>query len=68
VRFNVFRNPYVDVQARMLVDNFEQAVRNQSEEYWRDEIAKEIYSYCQCNHCHELTLLVRRENRGNKNV
>jgi len=33
---------------------------------WRDEIAKEIYSYCQCNHCHELTLLVRRENRGNK--
>jgi hypothetical protein len=66
VIFNIFRNPYVDVQARMLVDNFEQAVRNQSEEYWRDEIAKEIYNYCQCNHCHELTLLVRRENRGNK--
>ena len=64
MRFNVFRNPYMDTQARMLVDNFEQAVRNQSEDYWREEISKEIYKYCQCNHCDELTLLVRRENRG----
>jgi hypothetical protein len=67
MRFNVFRNPYIDAQAGMLVDNFEQAVRNQSEEYWRNEIAKEISNYCQCNHCRKLTLLVRRENRRKTN-
>lgn len=30
----------------MLVDNFEQAVRNQSEQYWRTVIAEEIRDAC----------------------
>jgi len=42
MRFNIFRNPYIDAQAGMLVDSFEQAIRNQSEFYWRYVIRKEI--------------------------
>ena len=60
MRFNIFRNPNVDAQVGMLLGSFDQAVRNQSEGYWREEISKEIYKYCQCNHCDELTILVRR--------
>ena len=64
MRFNIFRNPHVDAQVGMLLGSFDQAIRNQSEDYWREEIVKEINKLCQCNHCNGLSLLVRRKNRG----
>jgi hypothetical protein len=41
MRFNIFRNPHVDAQVGMLLGSFDQSIRNQSEDYWRKEIAKE---------------------------
>lgn len=46
MRFNIFRNKYADVDAKYLMDNFDQAVRNQTEDYWRKTIAEEIYNAC----------------------
>ena len=45
MRFNIFRNKSIDVQVSYLLDNFEQGVRNSSEQYWRDVIAQEIKDY-----------------------
>lgn len=46
MRLNVFRNPFIDVQVSMILDNFDQAIRNQTEEYWRTVIAEEIRDAC----------------------
>ncbi len=46
MRLNVFRNPFIDVQVSMILDNFDQAVRNQTEDYWRKTIAMEIRETC----------------------
>ena len=45
MRFNIFRNRNIDSQVGYLLDNFDQAVRNSSEQYWRDVIAEEIWDY-----------------------
>lgn len=45
MRFNIFRNRNVDSQVGYLLDNFDQAVRNSSEQYWRDVIAEEVWDY-----------------------
>ena len=45
MRFNIFRNPYVDAQVNMLLSSFDDGIRNQTEEYWRDKIAQEIVDY-----------------------
>lgn len=42
MRFNIFRNPFVDSQVTFLLDTYDQALRNQTEEYWRDKIINEI--------------------------
>ena len=34
MRFNIFRNRNIDSQIGYLLDNFDQAVRNSSEQYW----------------------------------
>jgi hypothetical protein len=45
MRFNIFRNPLIDVQVSMLMDTFDDAVRKQTEDYWRNKIAREILEY-----------------------
>ena len=45
MRFNIFRNRNIDSQVGYLLDNFDQAVRNSSEQYWRDVIAEETWDY-----------------------
>jgi len=45
VKFNIFRNPFVDVQVGMLLSSFDDGIRKQTESYWRDTISKEIVSY-----------------------
>lgn len=61
MRFNIFRNPFVDTQVAYLMDNFDQAVRNQTEDYWRKTIADEIYYSCPetehgyaCEDCYDI--------------
>lgn len=41
MNLNIFRNPFIDAQVGYLVDNFDQAVRNSTEEYWRGVLEKE---------------------------
>lgn len=41
-RFNIFRNPFVDSQVTFLLDTYDQAIRNQTEQYWRSKIAGEV--------------------------
>jgi hypothetical protein len=45
MRLNIFRNKSIDGQVQSLLNNFEQSVRNTSEQYWRDVIAEEIKDY-----------------------
>lgn len=45
MRFNIFRNRNIDSQVGYLLDNFDQAVKNSSEQYWRDVIAEETWDY-----------------------
>ena len=45
MKFNIFRNPFVDVQVGMLLSSFDDGIRKQTESYWRDTISKEIVSY-----------------------
>ena len=42
ISFNIFRNPFVDVQVRMLLDSYDDGLRKQTESYWRNKIADEI--------------------------
>lgn len=42
MRFNIFRNPFIDTQVAILMENYDSAIRNQTEEYWRDAIAQEV--------------------------
>ena len=42
MRFNIFRNPLIDVQVSMLMDTFDDSIRKQTENYWRNTIAKEV--------------------------
>jgi len=44
VKFNIFRNPFVDAQVSMLMDSYDNAQRKQTEQYWRSKIAGEILS------------------------
>ena len=45
MRFNIFRNPLIDVQVSMLMDTLDDAVRKQTEDYWRNTIAREVLEY-----------------------
>lgn len=47
MRFNIFRNRSMDAQVGYLLDSFDQAVRNKTEEYWRNVIAEEIKDYAE---------------------
>ena len=42
VNFNIFRNPFIDAQVSMFVDVYDDALRKQTEQYWRSKIAGEI--------------------------
>jgi hypothetical protein len=42
MNFNIFRNPFIDTQVSMLMDTFDDALRKQTEQYWRSKIAGEI--------------------------
>lgn len=56
MKFNIFRNPYVDAQVGMLLGSFDDSVRNQTEQYWRDKISQEIASYAVGTNYEGLTL------------
>lgn len=45
MRFNIFRNPFVDAQVSMLLGSFDDGIRNQTEQYWREKISQEIITY-----------------------
>ena len=45
MRFNIFRNPFVDAQVSMLLGSFDDGIRKQTEQYWRDKISQEIVDY-----------------------
>ena len=45
MRFNIFRNPFIDVQVGMLLSSFDDGIRKQTESYWREVISKEIMDY-----------------------
>ena len=45
MRFNIFRNPFVDAQVGMLLGSFDDSIRNQTEQYWREKISQEIIVY-----------------------
>lgn len=63
-RFNIFRNPIIDTQVSMLMDTFDLALRRQTEEYWRNEIARQIFNRCPdvpvCDDCLLTASFVRR--------
>ena len=70
MRFNIFRNPFIDAQAAYLMDNFDQAVRNQTEDYWRKTIADEIYYSCPdtehgapCEDCYDVVEFILTKNK-----
>lgn len=46
MRLNIFRNPFIDAQVSMLVGSFDDSVRRQTEDYWRNEIASEVIRRC----------------------
>jgi hypothetical protein len=64
---NRIRNSFSDVQVKYLMDNFDDAVRNQTEDYWRKTIAEQIYDACPsvnksgypCEDCYEFYEFVR---------
>lgn len=64
MKFNIFRNPFVDSQVAMLMGSFDDAVRRQTEEYWRNEIAIQILDRCPdtptCDDCLLTASFVRR--------
>ena len=41
-RFNIFCNPFIEAQVGYLLDTYDAALRKQTEEYWRQTIAREI--------------------------
>jgi hypothetical protein len=45
MKMNIFRNPFVDVQVKMLMDSYDDGLRKQTESYWRNKIANEIVAY-----------------------
>jgi hypothetical protein len=45
VKFNIFRNPNVDARVKMLLSSFDDGIRNQTEQYWRNTISQEIVDY-----------------------
>lgn len=46
MRLNIFKNRRVDAQVAYLLDTYDQALRNRTEQYWRKTIAEEIYDSC----------------------
>lgn len=42
MKFNIFRNPFIDAQVSMLMDCYDDALRKQTEQYWRSKIAGEV--------------------------
>jgi hypothetical protein len=63
IKLNIFRNPYIDAQIGYFMDNFDQAVRNQTEDYWRNTIADEVLQRCPmgllCPQCAEISKRIR---------
>jgi hypothetical protein len=53
----------------MILDNFDQAIRNQTEDYWRKEIAREVVETCPdyqerqiaCLDCIDIAQVIRKE-------
>ena len=69
-KFNIFRNPFIDAQVSMLMGSFDDAVRRQTEEYWRNEIAIQILDRCPerpvCDQCLLVSSFVRRGSARNE--
>ena len=42
MKFNIFRNPFIDAQVGILMDSFDKALYSQTEEHWRNVCANEI--------------------------
>lgn len=42
MRLNIFRNPHIDAQVGYLVDAHQDALRNQTKNYWTEKISQEI--------------------------
>ena len=71
MKFNIFRNPFVDNQVKYLMDSFDGGMRKQTEDYWRRTIAEEIYDACPsvnksgypCEECHEFYEFVLYRNK-----
>jgi hypothetical protein len=42
MRLNIFRNPTIDAQVGYLVDTYQDALRNQTRDYWTEKISMEI--------------------------
>ena len=59
---NRFRNRLAETQKNYVIDNFDDVVRSQTEEFWRITIANEIYKSCPsvrrgkypCEECYEM--------------
>jgi hypothetical protein len=46
MRLNIFRNPAIDAQVGYLIDSYQDALRKQTEEYWRNKITEEFINAC----------------------
>jgi hypothetical protein len=42
VKFNIFRNPIIDAQVGYLIDGYQDALRNQTKDYWTEQVRNEI--------------------------
>jgi len=42
MKFNIFRNPTIDAQVGYLIDSYQDALRNQTRDYWTEKISMEI--------------------------
>jgi hypothetical protein len=38
MKFNIFRNPNIDAQVGYLIDSYQDALRNQTRDYWTEKI------------------------------
>lgn len=53
MRINIFRNPFIDVQAGYLLDSLTDARRKETEEYWTEAILNRITSRLSREMCKE---------------
>lgn len=72
MRFNIFRNPFIDAQVTMFIDTFDEAIRKQTESYWRNEIAKELEERCtdnpSCDNCKTNADYIRNNETTSNNL